>query len=56
MYVLRSGCAWRMLPHDFPPWQTVYDYFWKWQKSGTWEELNRVLRERVRSKAGCCVE
>lgn len=51
-YVLRSGCAWRMLPHDFPPWQTVYDYFWKWRKWGIWEELNRVLRERVRSAAG----
>ena len=51
-YVLRSGCAWRMLPHDFPPWQTVYDYFWKWRKRGIWEGLNHVLRERVRSAAG----
>ena len=51
-YALRSGCAWRMLPHDFPPWQTVYDYFWKWRKREIWEELNRVLQERVRSAAG----
>jgi putative transposase len=51
-YVLRSGCACRMLPNDFPPWQSVFDYFWKWRKWGIWEELNRVLRERVRSAAG----
>jgi len=35
-YVLRSGCAWRMLPHDFPPWQTVYGYFRTWRKEGVW--------------------
>lgn len=36
-YVLRSGCAWRMLPHDFPAWQTVYGYFRRWRHSGVWE-------------------
>src|SRR5262245_17290866 len=44
-YVLRSGCSWRMLPHDFPPWDTVYGYFRRWQKDGTWEHLHRVLRD-----------
>lgn len=52
LYVLRSGCQWRMLPHDFPPWQTVYDYFLQWRDSHLWERINRVLRERVRAKAG----
>jgi putative transposase len=51
-YVLRSGCAWRMLPHDFPNWQTVYTYFRNWRKDGTWERLNTVLRQQVRQAAG----
>ena len=36
MYVLRSGCAWRMLPHDLPPWRTAFHYFRTWRKDGTW--------------------
>ena len=51
-YVLRSGCAWRMLPHDFPNWQTVYTYFRNWRKDGTWERLNTELRQQVRQAAG----
>ena len=51
-YVLRSGCAWRMLPHDFPPWQTVYGYFRTWRKGGVWEAMNDALREAVRQEAG----
>lgn len=51
-YMLRSGCSWEMLPHDFPPHQTVYDYFNKWRKSGDWERINRVLREELRRKEG----
>ena len=47
-YVLRSGCAWRMLPHDFPPWQTVYDYFRNWRKDGTWQRIHDALRREVR--------
>lgn len=47
-YVARGGCAWRLLPHDFPPWKTVYHYFRLWRIDGTWERLHRVLRERVR--------
>jgi len=51
-YTLRSGCAWRMLPHDFPPHQTVYDYFWKWRRDGTWERMNEALRVQLRKKDG----
>jgi putative transposase len=51
-YILQSGCAWRMLPHDQPPWKTVYHYFRLWRKDGTWEHLNQILREKVRLKAG----
>ncbi len=47
-YVLRSGCQWRMLPHDFPRWPTVYHYFRKWRIDGTWERINRATRERLR--------
>src|SRR5262245_53067600 len=51
-HVLRSGCAWRLLPRDFPPWSTVYDYFRKWRNTGLWEQLNTALREQVRKQAG----
>jgi putative transposase len=47
-YVLRSGCQWRLLPHDFPRWPTVYCYFRRWRLDGTWESINRALRERLR--------
>jgi putative transposase len=47
-YVVRSGCAWRLLPHDFPPWKTVYHYFRFWRLDGTWEKMHTALRERVR--------
>jgi putative transposase len=51
-YVLRGGIAWRALPHDYPPWQTVYHYFRMWRLDGTWERLNDELRELVRERAG----
>ena len=51
-YWLRAGCAWRLLPHDLPPWQTVYHYWPVWQRAGIWQEANRVLRARVRVAAG----
>ena len=51
-YVVRSGCAWRLLPHDFPPWKTVYHYFRAWRIDGTWERLHRALRERARVHLG----
>jgi len=47
-YVLRSGCQWRLLPHDFPPWKTVHHYFRTWRIDGTWEKLHTALRERLR--------
>lgn len=51
-YAVRGGCAWRLLPHEFPPWKTIYHYFRLWRLDGTWERINSVLRERVRTMAG----
>jgi putative transposase len=51
-YLLRSGCAWRLLPHDFPPWRTVYSYYWQWRNAGLWEKLNALLVEQVRVQHG----
>jgi putative transposase len=47
-YLLKSGCAWRLLPRDFPPWETVYWWFRRWCIDGTFERLNAALRERLR--------
>ena len=47
-YLLKSGCAWRLLPRDFPPWETVYWWFRRWRIDGTFERLNAALRERLR--------
>ena len=52
LYVTRTGCAWRMLPKDLPPWQTVYGYFWRWTKSGLWAQINAALVRQVRQKQG----
>ena len=51
-YILKAGCVWRMLPHDLPPWQTVYYHYRKWSKDGTWERLNEALRTITREQAG----
>jgi len=51
-YVLKSGCPWRLLPRDFPPWETVYWWFARWRVDGTLERLNAVLRERLRIRLG----
>ena len=51
-YLLRSGQAWRLLPHDFPPWQTVYTRFRLWRLDGTWGRVHARLREEVRLDAG----
>lgn len=48
MYILCAGCAWRMLPHDFPNWKTVYHYFRQWRKDGTWQQIHQRLRLWVR--------
>jgi putative transposase len=51
-YVLKSGCPWRLLPRDFPPWETVYWWFRRWRIDGTFERLNAALRERLRIRLG----
>jgi putative transposase len=51
-YVVRGGCAWRLLPHDFLPWQTAYHYFRAWRIDGTWERIHSTLRERTRLQEG----
>ena len=51
-YVLKSGCQWRMLPREFPPWRTVFHYFRRWRLDGTWERMNRAMRRRLREKLG----
>ena len=60
-YVNRTGCAWRQLPHDFPPWATVYWYLKSWHEAGVIDRLHDALRDRVRdasdrdpmASAGC---
>jgi putative transposase len=52
LYVLRNGIVWRALPHDFPPWETVYYYFHTWRRAGVWEQAHDLLREQVRQAAG----
>lgn len=47
-YLARSGCTWRMLPHDFPPWKTVSYYFYTWRDAGVWEKLHDTLRRDLR--------
>lgn len=51
-YLLRTGCEWRMLPHDLPTWKTVHHYFDTWKKDGTWKRIHDTLREKARLKAG----
>jgi putative transposase len=51
-YLLRSGCAWRMLPHDLPPWRIVYYYFRQWRQDGTWPLMHDLLRGDVRLAHG----
>lgn len=51
-YLDRTGCQWRMIPHEFPPWKTCYNYFRAWIDSGTWDELVFLLRVDVRLTAG----
>jgi putative transposase len=51
-YILRAGCAWRMLPRDYPPRSTVYHYFALFRKQGVWEQIMIILRERCRLQLG----
>jgi putative transposase len=51
-YVLRAGCAWRLMPHDLPQWQTAYQTFRTWRQDGTWVRIHDQLRDRVRTAMG----
>lgn len=51
-YVAKNGCVWRAVPHDMPPWKTVYHYFRLWRDDGRWEDLNAALRRRERQRQG----
>src|SRR5918911_3470090 len=51
LYLVRSGCQWRLLPHDFPPWSTVHTWYRPRRKDGTWGRINEALRQKVRSAA-----
>src|SRR3712207_9151097 len=51
-YLLRTGCPWRALPHEFPPWSTVDYHYGRWRRAGTWERINAGLRERHRRAIG----
>ena len=52
LYLSRSGCSWRMLPRDFPPWGTVHYYYWKWSRCGVWKKIHDALRGEVRRRQG----
>lgn len=52
LYFLRAGCAWRLLPHDFPPWQTVYYYLRRWEREGVWAHVHHTLLMADRERAG----
>ena len=51
-YAVKSGCQWRMLPHDMPPWQTVYYHFRKWKADDTWLLIHQALHEQTRRDGG----
>jgi putative transposase len=52
LYVVRTGCQWRMLPRDFPNWSTVYGVFWRWRDDGTWQKIHDALRAKTRQAVG----
>lgn len=52
LYLLRTGCSWRQLPHDLPPWGTVHYFYRQWRIGGVWEQMNDTLRQRVRLQEG----
>ena len=52
LYVVRTGCQWRMIPKDFPNWNTVYGNFWRWSRDGVWEKIHDTLRVKVRKSVG----
>jgi putative transposase len=52
LYVNRTGCSWRSLPHDFPHWKSVYTNFWRWRNNGIWKRVHDKLREKARKQTG----
>ena len=52
IYLVRSGCSWRMLPHDLPPWGTVHHYYRQWRITGLWQKIHDALRDEVRRQEG----
>ena len=56
LYIARTGCQWRMLPHDLPHWASVRYYFDKWTEDGTWQQINEQLNARMRRAVGRNVE
>jgi putative transposase len=51
-YILRTGCQWRHLPHDFPPWNSVYLQFWRWKKKGIFQKVHSCVRSGLRQLLG----
>ena len=52
LYLVTTGCQWRMIPHEYPAWQSVYSYFQQWRNDGTWQRIHEQLRAQVRQQAG----
>lgn len=52
LYIVRTSSQWRAMPHDLPPWQTVYYYFRQWRNAGIWEQIHTALREQSRRRVG----
>ena len=52
LYVVKTGCQWRQLPKDFPPWKSVYEEFRRWRRTGLWARISRALRNQLRQKLG----
>ena len=52
LYLNRTGCSWRMMPHDLPPWGTVHYYYRRFRREGVWQDIHDRLREQVRVEAG----
>lgn len=55
-YVLRTGCQWRHLPHDFPPWGSVYLQFWRWKRKGLFQQIHNYVRQGLRQLLGRDIE
>lgn len=52
LYLVRTGCQWRLLPKDFPPWSTVHTWYRRLRKDGTWDKIHEALRQQVRRREG----